>query len=50
MKFYALIRVHDSKLQIWLIYGLLVTFMVIKLKLMAFPIKLTPYNPNLEKK
>ena len=45
-----MIRVPDGKLRIWLIYGLLVTFMTFKLKSMAFPIKLTPYDPNQGKK
>ena len=38
--------VHHNKLQIWPIYGLLVTFMAFKLKLIAFPIKLTPNGPQ----
>ena len=41
-----MIHVHHNKLQIWPIYGLLVTFMAFKLKLMAFPIKLTPNGQN----
>ena len=45
-----MIHVHHNKLQIWPIYGLLVTFMAFKLKLMAFPINLTPNGPNQEKK
>ena len=45
-----MIRVPDGKLQIWLIYGLLVTFMAFNLKSVAFSIKLTPYDPNQGKK
>jgi hypothetical protein len=43
-------RIHETKLQVWPIYGSTVTFMAFKLKLMAFPIKLTPNDPNQGKK
>ena len=43
-------RIHQTKLQVWPIYGSTVTFMPFKLKLMAFPIKLTPNDPNQREK
>ena len=39
-------RIHQTKLPVWPIYGSTVTFMAFKLKSMAFPIKLTPNDPN----
>jgi hypothetical protein len=41
-----MICIHHSKLQIRPIYGLPVTFMAFKHKLLAFHIKLTPNDPN----
>ena len=39
-------RIHQTKLQVWPIYGSTVTFMAFKLKSMAFPIELTPNDLN----